>query len=134
MQTQFQHTELLAKKEKVAMLQKQIGENAKDQEAALLAIREECRVRREKMAEVLAALTPEKQVDMFQKELNEASENKDRLWPKWPRLVEQTASSVVMEASDIHHSNMTLRKLISGYKQKLGETESAQQSVEAAGQ
>ena len=41
--------------------------------------------------------------------------NKENWISKWPRLVEEKASTIAMQAADIHRSNGSLMKRLNGY-------------------
>lgn len=116
-ENQFQHTELVAKRAKMTRLETQMAEDAKIRQASLRKALEQVRRRRE--IHDLPQLTPAQQVEKMKKELNEV-DNKERLWPKWPRLVEEKAAEVAMEASDHHRSSENLRKVVAGYQKHFG--------------
>jgi uncharacterized membrane protein YdfJ with MMPL/SSD domain len=95
-------------------------EEAKTREAAIRSAREAVQKRRNKMAsQNKPDLSTEQQVQRMEKELQEI--DNERVWPKWPRLVEQKAAAITMEAADLHRSSDTVRKVIAGYKNHFGE-------------
>lgn len=95
-------------------------EEAKTREAAIRSAREAVQKRRNKMAtQNKPDLATEHQVQRMEKELQEI--DNERVWPKWPRLVEQKAATIAMEAGDLHRSSDALRKIIAGYKQHFGD-------------
>lgn len=90
-------------------------EEAKTREAAIHSAREAVQKRRNKMAtQSKPDLAAEQQVQRMEKELQEI--DNERVWPKWPRLIEQKAAAIAMEAGDLHRSSDALTKIIAGYE------------------
>lgn len=52
----------------------------------------------------------------FLSEMQDTLRNNKENWiSKWPRLVEEKASTIAMQAADIHRSNGSLMKRLNGY-------------------
>lgn len=115
-QYQFQHSELVAKKEKIARLEELMDEETSSRDATVRLARDAVQKRRTKIAsQEKPDLCPERQVQAMEKELQE-----DRVICKMPRLVEQKAAAIAMEAADLYRSNESLAKMVAGYKKHFG--------------
>jgi hypothetical protein len=120
LQNQFQHSELIGKKEKIRRLEEKMDEETKSRQASLCAARDAVKKRRNKVAtQGKPDHSTEKQVQIIEKEKQEV--DNDRVWSKWPRLVEQKAAAIAMEAADLHRSAESLRNVIAGYKKHFGD-------------
>jgi len=110
----------VGKKEKISRLEEKMDEETKSREAAIRAARDAVKKRRNKMAtQGKPDHSAEKQVCIIEKEIHEV--DNDRVWSKWPRLAEQKAAAIAMEAGDLHRSADSLRKVIAGYKKHFGD-------------
>lgn len=109
----------MGKKDKIARLEAQLEEESATHETAMCAARSAVKKRRNKMASQRKPdLSKEEQEDRMKKELHEVGN--DRVWPKWPRLVEQKATEIAMKAGDLHRSSESLHAVIAGYKKHFG--------------
>jgi hypothetical protein len=115
-QYQFQHSELVAKKEKITRLEEVMDEETSSRDATVRLARDAVQKRRTKIAcQEKPDLCPERQVQAMEKELQE-----DRIISKMPRLVEQKAAAIAMEAADLYRNNESLVKIVAGYKKQFG--------------
>jgi uncharacterized membrane protein YdfJ with MMPL/SSD domain len=106
-----------------------MDEEAKTREAAVRSAREAVQKRRNKMAsQSKPDLSAEQQVQRMEKELQEI--DNEKVWPKWPRLIEQKATAIAMEAGDLHRSSEALDKVIAGYKRHFGNVMDAPDAME----
>lgn len=95
-------------------------EERTSRDADIRSAREAVKKRRNKIAnDGKPDFTKEKQVQMMEKELQEI--DNERIMSKMPRLVEQKAAAITMEAADFHRSSETLRNIIAGYKKHFGD-------------
>eukprot|EP00586_Coscinodiscus_wailesii_P021006 CAMPEP_0172496176 /NCGR_PEP_ID=MMETSP1066-20121228/82865_1 /TAXON_ID=671091 /ORGANISM="Coscinodiscus wailesii, Strain CCMP2513" /LENGTH=234 /DNA_ID=CAMNT_0013268335 /DNA_START=65 /DNA_END=769 /DNA_ORIENTATION=+ len=121
-EAKFQHAELVGKREKLSRLEAKIADDTKVQATSLRSAREAVRKRRDATAimndadfekDIDLELCPEKSdnIKRFFAEIDN-----DDLLAKWPRLIEEKASMVAMEAADVQRENNGLKRRISGYK------------------
>lgn len=121
LQTQFQHSELVAKKEKIALLEEKMEEEQASREADIRSARDAVMQRRNKIAvELKPDHAEEKQIAIVKAELQEV-DSEERVWLKWPRLVESKAANMTMETADLFRSLDSIRNVIAGYKKHLGD-------------
>ena len=119
-QTQFQHTELVGKKEKITSLEEKIHEETKTREASIRLASQAVKKRRNKAAtQGKPEHSSDKQVHVLEKELQEI--DNERVWPKWPRLVEQEATAITMEAGELHDTSASVRMVLEGYRKHVGD-------------
>lgn len=87
-------------------------------EASLLSTRDAVRKRREKLPTGNEEPLEQEQLEMVMELLQEIDATD--VLPNWPRLIEQKATAITMEASDLHRNCEALKRRIVGYKKHLG--------------
>jgi hypothetical protein len=121
-EVQFQHYELVSKREKLDALYKRMEEDAMERKDTISMLNTNIHRTRE---EILAKNNKEpffiktgEQVATIQREMDDC--NSGRLWNEWPQIIENKATSVTTEATDLHRSSEELERILEGYKKHFG--------------
>lgn len=93
-------------------------EESKSREAELISARDAVMKRRNKIARPNKPdYAHAKQISIVRSELQDI--DSARIWPKWPRMIEQKATFMTMQTAENFRSFESLRNVIGGYNKHL---------------
>ena len=130
-QANYQHADLVGKREKIATIQKTTQQDELFRDKALRSGNDKMRQLRKKLDAVDSnkknshnkkcrggEMNPETALEFLKSEMN--GFDGERLWKDWPHIVEQKAASVQKEADEMRRSSEELSRILEGYKRHFG--------------